>query len=137
VNEAHLTHRVRLLGHVTGLEKYELMARSFAVLMPSRYESFGLVGVEAQAAGAPLVAFDVGPVREVTGGTGAALIPPFDLDAFAGAATDLVRRPEQRHELASAGRGWARRQADWSEIASRQEAFYLRVASAADRLRHR
>jgi glycosyltransferase involved in cell wall biosynthesis len=126
-----LSHRVEFRGRVEGPEKYQLMADAHAVLMPSRHETFGMVAVESLAAGAPLVAFDVGPLREVAGGrtdgeTGVRLVPPYDLDAFAREVTRLIDTPGLAEGLREAGRRWAR-QYDWEEISARQEECYLRA----------
>jgi glycosyltransferase involved in cell wall biosynthesis len=122
-----LSEIVRFLGRVEGAEKYRLMAGAHALLMPSRFETFGMVAAEAQAAGAPVVTFDVGPLVEVAGGGGARLIPPFDIDAFARAVAELVSDADQREQIARQGRRWARRY-DWDVIAREQEAAYLEVA---------
>src|SRR5215218_1092679 len=62
-----LSRLVEFRGRIEGIEKYRLMSGAYAVLMPTRLETFGLVAIESLAAGAPLVTFDVGPLREVVG----------------------------------------------------------------------
>ncbi len=124
-----LSQSVEFRGRVEGPEKYRLIADAHAVLMPSRHETFGMVAVESLAAGGSLVAFDVGPLREVAGidgTTGARLVPPFDLDAFAREVVGLIDVPRSARRLREAGRRWARRY-DWDEIAARQEKHYLRA----------
>ncbi|WP_424950988.1 glycosyltransferase family 4 protein [Deinococcus sp.] len=120
---------VEFRGRVEGQAKFELMAEAHAVLMPSRYETFGMVAVEAQAAGVPLVTFDVGPLAEVTGGVATDLIAPFDVSAFARAVAERVRQPGRRAEVRAEGRRWAR-QYDWDRLAAQQEACYLDAVSA-------
>lgn len=128
VAQRHLRDRVRFLGRVEGRVKYDLIASAYAVLMPSRFETFGLVAVEAQAAGAPLVAFDIGPLAEVTGPGSAVLIRPFDVETFATAVEELVRSPARADYLRRVGRTWAR-QYNWEEIAAQQEgAYHSRLA---------
>ncbi len=135
-----LSHLVDFRGRVDGPEKYQLMAGAHAVLMPSRHETFGMVAIESLAAGAPLVAFDVGPLREVVGlgsggETGARLVAPYDLDAFAREVVWLIDAPTSAGALREAGRRWARRY-DWEEISIQQEEFYLR-ATGGDPSRNR
>jgi glycogen synthase len=130
-----LDGRVRFLGRVEGTDKFELMASACCLLMPSRFETFGLVAVEAQAAGAPVVAFDVGPLREVAQGGGARLARPFDTSAFAREAAAFVERPALREEVAAQGRAWAARY-DWDRIALAVEAHLERaVGEATERTR--
>jgi len=124
-----LADAVEFRGRVDGEAKYRLMAAAHAVLMPSRYETFGLVAVEALAAGAPVIAFDVGPLAEVAGPGGARLIPAFDLAAFSDAiiAAVLVSPDPMDGMFARlAGRDWARAY-NWDELAARQEQHYLRA----------
>lgn len=123
---AGVAGRVRFVGHVAGDAKRDLLAHAHAVLMPSRHETFGMVAVEAQAAGAPVVVFDTGPLREVAGGGHARLVVPFDLDAFADAAVELIRSPTAAAAASAAGRAWARRY-DWDVIADALDAHYGRA----------
>ena len=111
---------VRFVGRVEGPEKHELMASAHAVLMPSRFETFGMVAVEAEAAGAPIVAFDVGPLAGVAG-PAAVLVEPFRTDRFAAEIVGLVRDPGRRDAASREGRSWARRY-DWDRLAAAVEA---------------
>jgi glycogen(starch) synthase len=113
---------VLLRGRLEGVQKYEVMARSHAVLMPSRWETFGMVAVEALAVGVPIVAFDVGPLREVVRGA-ATLVEPFDVSAF---AREVIRLVDGRHDdAARERRRSAARHYDWDAIALEQERAYL------------
>ncbi len=62
--ETARTHRVRrsvtFLGHLPDDELAATLAAADAVVLPSRYEPFGIVALEAAAAGAPLVASTAG-----------------------------------------------------------------------------
>ena len=67
---------VRFAGRVSDEKLPDLYARARAVLMPAE-EDFGIVPLEAQAAGTPVIAFDAGGVREtvVQGTTGLRFSP--------------------------------------------------------------
>lgn len=85
------------------------------LLMPSHTESFGLVALEAQACGTPVVARDVGGLRHVVGaGGGGTVVQGQDPDAWARAALPYLTDPSHRATAARAGRrhaeghGWAR-----------------------------
>jgi glycosyltransferase involved in cell wall biosynthesis len=71
--------------------------------IPSRYDSFPLVGLEAMALEKPIVAFDVGGLREQIGECGI-LVPPGDTDAMARAIMSLVENPALRTDLGTRGR---------------------------------
>jgi glycosyltransferase involved in cell wall biosynthesis len=55
---------VKLLGYVTDEEKFNLLARTKALLFPVRDEDFGIVPVEANASGTPVIAYKQGGVVE-------------------------------------------------------------------------
>jgi glycosyltransferase involved in cell wall biosynthesis len=71
--------------------KAEYLNSSIFVL-PSRYEGFGLVLIEAMACGVPIVSFDCdnGPRSIITNGEDGFLIPTFDIDAFADKLIQLM-----------------------------------------------
>jgi glycosyltransferase involved in cell wall biosynthesis len=75
---------------------------------PLSIESFGIVYLEAAAAGLPVIAADVGGVREaVKAGTTALLIPPDDPQALRDAILQLARDPEKRRAMGEAGKQFA------------------------------
>jgi glycosyltransferase involved in cell wall biosynthesis len=81
----------------------ELRAGSL-LLAPSRYEPFGLAALEAMAAGVPVLAADVGGLRDVVGpGSGGVRLAHRDADAWAGAALDLLDDDERHRRLSEAG----------------------------------
>ena len=80
-----------------------LYAGARAVVMPSRYEGFGLPCLEAMACGAPVVAASAGALPE-TVGDAALLVPPDDAEAFADALVAAACDEAQRTQLVAAGR---------------------------------
>ena len=94
-------------------------------------ESFGIVLIEAMAAGAPVVCSDIDGYREVARhNTDAVLVPPRDPDALAAALVRLLRDGALRTQLSEAG---LRRAAefDWASVTARVEAFYLETVAVA------
>jgi glycosyltransferase involved in cell wall biosynthesis len=90
---------VHFVGHQTA--PIGFMRASDVVLVPSKAEGFGLVILEAMAAGRAVVAFDVPAPNEVLrhGVTGL-LVPPYSVTAYAEAIAQLLRRPSERAQLA-------------------------------------
>ena len=89
----------------------ELIGALDVMCMPSVPNSEGMPTVifEAMAAGIPVVATDVGAVREIFGATDSGLlVPPSDDDALAAALLRLVEDPAQRQRLAAAGEARAK-----------------------------
>jgi glycosyltransferase involved in cell wall biosynthesis len=97
--------RVKVLGAQPRAEVDALRSRARLVLVPSRYEVFGMTAAETLAAGAPLVAADLGAFREmVRSGEEALLVPPDDAKALARAALELLAAPDRAARLGEAGR---------------------------------
>jgi glycosyltransferase involved in cell wall biosynthesis len=103
LRELGVADHARLLGHVSLadglLERYR---ESHAFLHVSFTEGLPQVLTEAFAAGLPIVATDVGGVRDGTGDA-ALLVPPAQAEAAAAALRRLVTEPETRERLIRAG----------------------------------
>jgi glycogen(starch) synthase len=124
--------RVRFVGWVSGAEKAQLLAASRVVVVPSRAETFGIVAVEALAAGTPVVAFDIPCLREVVPADVGCLVPAFDVDALAATLVALYPDAVRLRALGRAGRRFARN-FDWDVLAHRQADVY-RAAAAPRRI---
>lgn len=104
-------------------------------VVPSHYESFGLVAIEAMACGTPVVASDVGGLRfsvihRVTG----LLAPARDEAAFADAIGLLLDSPDMRTAMGEAAQALVKRAFTWDAVAERLETTYrgtLTVRQAA------
>lgn len=86
---------VDVVGHVPSVRCAELMAEARAVVVPSLWqEAFGLVVVEAMAAGTPPIAFEHGSFAElITPGRDGVLVPPGDTEALARVLADVAADP--------------------------------------------
>ena len=78
IKEYNLQDRVHLLGHKTDVENYEEMAD--VVVLPSYFETFGLVLAEGMAMEKPAVAFKVGGVPEVIEDNKTGFVVDYDND---------------------------------------------------------
>jgi len=101
-------------------------ARAAIVLMPSRFEGLGMVALEAQAAGTPVVGFDVDGLRDAVG-AGGVLVPAGDLSALRVAASDLLEDPDRRAEAGARGREVVLAEHSWDRIGARLEEIYRSV----------
>ena len=99
-------------------------ASADVVVMPSLYESFGMVALEAMACGTPVVASDVGGLSYIVrdGETGY-LVPERDPRALADCLSKLLRDPALRARLGRRGIAVAREYA-WTRIADQIESVY-------------
>jgi D-inositol-3-phosphate glycosyltransferase len=98
-----------------------------AVVMPSRYESFGLAALEAMACGTPVVASDVGGLSFlVRDGETGFLVPEGNAAVFAEKISLLLRNPKLRNEMGKRGVAEAQQYA-WTNIAARIVDLYQEV----------
>lgn len=110
----------------------EIHAAADIVCLPSVDEPFGLVAIEAQAAGRAFVGADSGALRElVDHGVDGLLVTPSSPEALAAALVRLAAHPELREALGAAGRARACREFDSSLLAARFAAVYRAVLSGA------
>lgn len=91
--------RCHLYEPINDVKKEYLNSSVF--VLPSRYEGFGLVLIEAMACGVPVVSFDCenGPRSIITNGADGFLIPTFDIDAFADKLLLLMRDENLRRQM--------------------------------------
>ena len=127
VERAGLADRVRFVGVVDEAEALQLMGRARLVAMPSRFETFGIVAVEAMATGTPVVAFDIDALREVLPARCTRRVPAFDVDAYVEALVGTYHDTAWIEAAAPVGRAFAAG-FDWDVIATRQEAVYAAAA---------
>ncbi len=99
------------------------------VMVPSYSESFGLVAVEAQACGTPVVAAAVGGLRTaVRDGVSGVLVDSRDPARYARAIRDLIDRPQMLAQLSVGARAHASR-FGWSATVDRLLDLYSGVMS--------
>lgn len=108
IRELGLGERVRLLGSVNDYERIKLMCLADVFVMPSvtNAETFGLVQLEAMAAGRPVVntALDTAVPRVARHGVEAITVPPGDVEKLGEAVDTLIRDPERRRRMGLAAR---------------------------------
>ncbi len=103
IRELGLSERVELPGVSDRVA--ELLAQAQIAALVSRQEGFPLVVLEAMRAGLPVVASDVGGVREaVVDGVTGLLVARGDVGGLASALRRLIADPTLRRELGRAGR---------------------------------
>lgn len=117
--------RVEVLGHVDEATLTAHYRGAEALVLPTRYEGFGLPVVEAMASGTPVVTTTVSCLPEVAGAA-AVLVPPGDPAALAdGVARALAERPRLRAAGLERAAGYR-----WEVAAAATAAAYRRALAA-------
>ena len=96
-----LAHRIHFVGWRD--DATTLMTALDALVVPSRWEGFGLAVLEAMAARVPVIAASVGALPEIVldGQTGY-LTKPGDIEGLAQAMLDICEYPAQAHDMGEA-----------------------------------
>jgi phosphatidylinositol alpha-mannosyltransferase len=123
-----LRGRVTYLGLVSEADKARFLKSVDVYCAPNTGgESFGIVLIEAMAAGAPIVASDLDAFRRVLDeGDAGELVPPEDPAALAAALSSLLASPVRRRALAARASAVVRRY-DWPAIAAAIAGVYETV----------
>ncbi|WIN00912.1 glycosyltransferase family 4 protein [Actinoplanes oblitus] len=116
---------VSFAGFLTGHDLTALMAASDCYVVPSIYEPFGMVALEAAAAGTPVAVSSTGGLAEIVehGVTGVCF-PPGDPDALALAVGGVLADRDYARALASRARQRVVDDFNWPAIAARTAAVY-------------
>ncbi len=105
VKDLNLQNIVKFLGWMRQDEIVKLMVKSDIFLLPSVSEAFGVVLLEAQAVGLPIVATNVGGIPEaIVNGKSGFLVPKRDIDALAKRLKYLIEHPELWPKMGRFGR---------------------------------
>jgi glycosyltransferase involved in cell wall biosynthesis len=132
--------RLHITGRIGSDELVRRYQRASLVVVPSRYEGFGLPAVEAMACGTPVVACAAGALTEVVNTVGGGvLVPPNEPRALASAIAELIAQPENASLLGKRGSlrvnevyGWPRvARATADAYAEFIEAFRTRLGRPA------
>lgn len=106
--EREFKGRLVYWGFVSNEEKFKLLAKSHILINPSVREGWGLVNIEANAMGTPVVAYkSPGLVDSVTKKTGV-IVPENTPQALAQAISELLKQPEKLKALAKNAVLWSK-----------------------------
>lgn len=123
-----LGEKVLFTGRIRDDALYRAMKLADVVVVPSRYEPFGIVALEAMAAAKPVIASRVGGLSEIVveGETGL-LVPPEDPAALASAIELLLDNPAIAREMGLRGRRRVEELYRWDKIVRYMRYVYWRV----------
>jgi glycosyltransferase involved in cell wall biosynthesis len=126
-----IARRVRWVPRVTADELPRLYAHAQGLVVPSREEGLGLVGVEAQLCETPVIAYASGGLTDVVAdGESGLLAPPSDHRALADAMDRIAGDAPLARALGARGRVDALERFGPESVARRYRAVYERVVGA-------
>lgn len=118
-------------GFVSGARRQQLLALADVAVFPSRYEPFGIVALEAMAAGVPVVVGDTGGLAEVVrAGVNGLKAVPGDPESIARCIVSVLTDPGLARRLTSRALDIIVADYDWGAIARRTEGVYRQAVEA-------
>ena len=119
---------IKITGTLDHAAFLSVMATADIVVVPSRFEGFGLTALEAMGLSKPVIASTAGGLPEVLGETGR-LVQVGDVDAIAGAIADLADDPGLRKTIGQAARARAETEFGLSAITHHLVRIYEALTS--------
>ena len=124
IAQTKLESNILLLGALTGDDKYAVLAQSKVFILPSYYESFAIVYLEAIAMGLPVFEYDLPFFQDHR--KGVVKTPFLDNQAMAAAICNVLSDPQRYAQLSTEGREYSK-EFSWhraaAEIMQRAEAL--------------
>lgn len=127
IQALNMEESIQLVGFISDETRNELYAVADVAVFPSRYEPFGIVALEAMAAGVPVIVGDVGGLSEVVKHGVTGLSAPVSADEIAEAILQSLRHPEAAAERAHRAQEVVKKQYSWENIATQTLAVYAEL----------
>jgi glycogen synthase len=128
-SQAGLAERVHMVGRLDDGAVAALLGAADVAVVPSRYEPFGLVALEAMAAHTPVVVTRAGGLADlVTHRETGLVVAPAQPAALARAIAALLDDPEQARTMAARARSDAVERFGWDAVARRTAEVYSSAA---------
>lgn len=128
IAQSGLKDRISLMGALPSEQVFEHIRSSFALVLPSFHETQGIVLLEANACGKPVIASDIPGIREVVrqGETGW-MVTAGDPLELAAAINRVHNYPADARLMGETGRQHVSEKFSWKKIALETERLYGRV----------
>jgi D-inositol-3-phosphate glycosyltransferase len=125
VRESGIAAQTTFVGSVNHERLPLFYTAADVCVIPSHYEPFGLVAIEAMACGTPVIASDVGGLKftVVPGETGL-LVAPKDIDGFAIAMQQVLSREDWAAQAGTRAANWVQENFSWTGVAAHLSELY-------------
>lgn len=125
IGEYGMEDKVHIIGYVPDelMAPYYRQAELF--VLPSKFEPFGMTALEARACGTPVIASNLGGIKEnFTSGKDGILVDPSNKEEMAEAMIKLLENTELADEIGKEGYKTVKEKFSWEAIARRTLEFY-------------
>lgn len=128
-NEPALGMPIHWMGHLyDDISLAALYSAADVLVVPSRQESFGQTGSEAQACGCPVVAFDATGLRDVVAHDETGLLAtPFDPESLSAHVLTLLEDESRRNQMGTQARLRAQRLWAYDTVAAQYDSVYAQT----------
>lgn len=124
-----ISNEVLLTGHLYGEEKLAAYVDADVFVLPSTYEIFGKVVLEACACGTPVIVTDRCGIASAVDGQ-AGLVVPYDKEQLRSALLRMLGDDKMRQEFGDRGKLLVRERFNWEKGAEQLEKVYQDVVQA-------
>ncbi len=129
IADLEISNELLFTGYLDGEDKVEAYVDADVFVLPSIYEIFGNVVLEACACGTPVVITDHCGIADAIDGQ-AGLVVPYDKKALGKAILEILSDEKRRQEFGERGKSLIRQQFDWLKIAEQIEHTYASCISS-------
>jgi len=133
VSECNLDHRVIFTGMLRGADRLIALADADLFVLPSYQENFGVVVIEALAAGTPVVISDQVNIHPQVSRTQMGGVVPTEIEPLAAEIDRWLADEAMRSGAAERGRAFVHEHYAWDKIAQRWVQCYDRIVSGRSR----
>lgn len=125
ISEYGMEEKVHIIGYVPDelIAAYYRQAELF--VLPSKFEPFGMTALEARACGTPVIASNLGGIKEnFASGKDGILVDPSNKEKLAGAMIRLLKNRKLAEKIGKEGLRTAKEKFSWEAIAKKTLRFY-------------
>ena len=126
--EHRVADRVLFTGMLRGVDRIAALVDATVFALPSEHENFGVVVIEALAAGTPVVVSDAVALKDEIVAAGVGSATPIDVDRIAAELRRWIADPALRQAASEKARPFVWREFDWAPVAARWVEHYRRLA---------
>ena len=126
----NVADRIEWLGALPDVDRERWLRRATVFVAPNVHvsddiEGYGIVVLEAAAAGCAVVASDIEGLREaIVDGEGGLLLAAEDAPTWTNTIVELLEEPSRASALGARARTWARNERTWEVVCDRYEAVF-------------